>query len=48
MKKDLVSIKDLTIRDLTEIFNLTDKVKRAPARFNKRLKGKMLARHMDL
>ena len=43
MKKNLVSIKDLTKRQLLEILNLTDKVKRAPGRFNKRLKGKMLA-----
>lgn len=43
MKKDLISIKDLTKKDLACIFNLTDRLKKAPNKFSQILKGKMLA-----
>ena len=43
MNRDLISIKDLTKKQLTSIFNLTDRVKRAPLKFKNALKGKMLA-----
>lgn len=43
MKKNLISIKDLTKRDLTEIFNLTDKLKKSPDKFSRALKAKTLA-----
>jgi len=43
MKKDLISIKDLSKRELTKIFNLTDRVKRSPHKFSQALKGKVLA-----
>ena len=43
MKRDLISIRDLTNRDLTEIFNLTDQLKKAPQKFSQALKGKILA-----
>ena len=43
MKKDLISIKDLSKNDLMEIFNLTDRLKQTPNKFSQALKGKMLA-----
>jgi len=43
MKRDLISIKDLTPEELEEIFKLTDKLKKYPDRFNKELVGKTLA-----
>jgi len=43
MKKDLISIKDLTKADLEGIFNLADSLKKRPDRFSHTLKGKMLA-----
>jgi ornithine carbamoyltransferase len=43
MKKDLISVKDLTAGEIEEIFNLTDKIKKDKARFSKVLAGKTLA-----
>ncbi|MFC1658104.1 ornithine carbamoyltransferase [Candidatus Omnitrophota bacterium] len=43
MKKDLISIKDLSVKDLATIFNLTDELKKTPRKFNQVLKGKILA-----
>ena len=43
MKKDLISIKDLTSKDISDIFALTDSLKRNPAKFAKKLTGKTLA-----
>jgi len=43
MKKDLISVKDLTASEVEEIFNLTDKIKEDKARFAKALAGKTLA-----
>jgi ornithine carbamoyltransferase len=43
MEKDLVSIKDLTAREIEEIFILTDKLKKDKFKFSKVLKGKTLA-----
>jgi len=43
MKKDLISVKDLTTKEIEDIFNLTDKLKKNKARFNKVLAGKTLA-----
>ncbi len=43
MNRDLISIKDLTKKDLTEVFNLTDALKKEPDKFNQALKGKILA-----
>lgn len=43
MKKDFISIKDLTQKEIEDIFNLTDKLKKDMARFNQALKGKTLA-----
>lgn len=42
MKKDLVSIKDLTARDIEDIFNLTDKLKKDKTKFSRALSGKTL------
>jgi len=42
MKKDLVSIKDLTTRDIEDIFNLTDKLKKDESKFSRVLAGKTL------
>lgn len=42
MKKDLVSIKDLTTQEITGVFLLTDKLKKNSNRFAKTLKGKTL------
>lgn len=43
MKRDLITIKDLSGKDLIEIFNLTDRLKEAPNKFSQALKGRMLA-----
>jgi len=43
MKKDLISINDLTTKEIKELFDLTDKLKRNKARFGKVLAGKTLA-----
>jgi len=43
MKRDLVSIKDLTSKEIDEIFNLAVKVKANKAKFSKALAGKTLA-----
>ncbi len=43
MKKDLISIKDLSPREIEEIFVLTDKLKKNKAKFSKALTGKSLA-----
>jgi ornithine carbamoyltransferase len=43
MKKDLVSIKDLSAKEIEELFALTDKLKKNKAKFNSVLAGKTLA-----
>lgn len=43
MKKDFISVRDLTLKEIQEIFSLTDKLKKYPAKFNSVLKGKTLA-----
>jgi len=43
MKKDFISIKDLTSEEIEDIFNLTDKLKRDKAKFSNVLKSKTLA-----
>ncbi len=43
MKKDLVSIKDLSARELEDVFILTDKLKNSPNKFKNVLSGKTLA-----
>lgn len=43
MKKDLVSIKDLSIAEIENIFALAERLKKAPAKFNKTLMAKTLA-----
>jgi ornithine carbamoyltransferase len=43
MKKDLISIKDLTPGEIEDIFLLTDKLKKNKAKFSKMLAGKTLA-----
>lgn len=43
MKKDLVSIKDLTTQDIEDIFELSDRLKKDKAKFSKVLAGKTLA-----
>jgi ornithine carbamoyltransferase len=43
MIKDLISIKDLTLKEIEEIFNLTDQLKKDKAKFSKALTGKTLA-----
>ncbi|MCX5713426.1 MAG: ornithine carbamoyltransferase, partial [Candidatus Omnitrophica bacterium] len=43
MKKDLISIKDLSSREIKEIFVLTDQLKKNKAKFGSALKGKVLA-----
>mgnify|MGYP001568071974 CR=1 FL=1 len=42
MKKDFISIKDLTTAEIEDIFSLTDKLKRDKPKFNKALSGKTL------
>ncbi len=43
MQKDLISVKDLSIQDIREIFDLTDELKKDKAKFSSVLKGKTLA-----
>ncbi len=43
MKKDLISIKDLTKKEIEEIFSLTDKLKKDKAKPSRELTGKTLA-----
>jgi ornithine carbamoyltransferase len=43
MKKNFISIKDLRLKEIEEIFVLTDKLKKNKAKFNKILAGKTLA-----
>ncbi len=43
MKKDLISIKDLTSKEIAELFNLTGKLKKNKKRFSRALAGKTLA-----
>jgi len=43
VKKDLVSIKDLSARELEDVFILTDKLKNSPNKFKNVLSGKTLA-----
>ena len=43
MKKDLISIKDLSLKEIEGIFNLTDKLKKEPGKFKKALESKTLA-----
>lgn len=43
MKKDLISVKDLTAKEIEDIFALTDKLKKDKAKFSQALAGKTLA-----
>ncbi|MBM3244106.1 MAG: ornithine carbamoyltransferase, partial [Candidatus Omnitrophica bacterium] len=43
MKKDLISVKDLTAKEIEELYVLTDKLKKHKSRFSKALKGKTIA-----
>jgi len=43
MKKDLISIKDLSVKEIEGIFNLTDKLKKEPGKFKKAMESKTLA-----
>ena len=43
MKKDLISIKDLTAQEIEELFNLAVELKRNKIKFNQALAGKTLA-----
>lgn len=43
MKKDFVSISDLSLKEIEGIFKLTDQLKKQPQKFNKALFGKTLA-----
>ena len=43
MKKDFISVKDLTLKDIEDIFSLTDRLKKDKAKFSKVLTGKTLA-----
>jgi ornithine carbamoyltransferase len=43
MKKDFISIKDLTPKEIENIFNLTDQLKKDKSKFSKVLVGKTLA-----
>jgi ornithine carbamoyltransferase len=43
MKKDLLSIQDLSAAEINDIFTLTDKLKKNKTKFNKVLSGKTLA-----
>ena len=43
MKKDLISIKDLTTQEIEGLFGLTNKLKKDKAKFGSALKGKTLA-----
>jgi len=43
MKKDLISIKDLSSKEIEELFSLTDKLKENKNKFSRVLQGKILA-----
>lgn len=43
MKRDLITIQDLTKKDIIAIFDLTDKLKESPDKFSNVLRGKILA-----
>ncbi|MCX5703495.1 MAG: ornithine carbamoyltransferase [Candidatus Omnitrophica bacterium] len=43
MKKDFISVKNLTSSEIEDIFSLTDKLKKDKAKFNKVLAGKTMA-----
>lgn len=43
MKKDLISIKDLSLKEIEGIFSLTDKLKKEPRKFKVALESKTLA-----
>lgn len=43
MKKDLISIKDLSKKEIEELFNLTSKLKKNKSKFSKVLAGKTIA-----
>ncbi len=43
MEKDFISIKDLNLKEIKEIFVLSDKLKKLPDKFSHILKGKILA-----
>jgi ornithine carbamoyltransferase len=43
MKKDLISIKDLSLKEMEGIFNLTDKLKKEPEKFKQAMEAKTLA-----
>jgi ornithine carbamoyltransferase len=43
MKKDLISIRDLEVKEIEKIFSLTDKLKKNKAKFGKVLSGMTLA-----
>jgi len=43
MKKDLITIKDLTIEEIDNIFSLANDVKKNKEKFSSVLKGKTLA-----
>ena len=43
MKKDLISIKDLSLKEIEEIFALTDSLKKDKATYSQSLKGKTIA-----
>ena len=43
MKKDLISIKDLSLKEIEEIFRLTDELKKDKEKYSQSLKGKTLA-----
>lgn len=42
LKKDFLSLKDLSLKEIEEIFTLTEKIKKNPKRFYSSLKGKFL------
>jgi ornithine carbamoyltransferase len=43
MKKDFISIKDLSVKEIEELFNLTARLKKQPDKFKKALQTKTLA-----
>jgi len=43
MKKDLISIGEMSVKEIMEIFALAEKIKKNPARFSRALKAKTLA-----
>lgn len=42
MKKDFVSIKDLSLKEILDIFSLSKEIKESPGLFSERLKGKTI------